>query len=146
MTNETKSETPRTDRWMWEAECNFDVPWEEHCATLETELNATKAENENRSEALAMADMEITRLTKERDEAVVKFSVLKGEFDDSRKHQVLIYGELEKERDELRAKLTEAEKVLTAIRDMPDYDQDNEHRLRNMARQAIDAAKGVNGQ
>jgi predicted RNase H-like nuclease (RuvC/YqgF family) len=36
------STTPRTDKWMHEQECNFDVPWEEHCQTLETELNACR--------------------------------------------------------------------------------------------------------
>jgi len=32
------SETPRTDKWMWEQECNYEVTWEEHCMQLETEL------------------------------------------------------------------------------------------------------------
>lgn len=31
------SETPKTDRWEWEQECNYDVPWEEHCRELERE-------------------------------------------------------------------------------------------------------------
>lgn len=33
-----KSDTPRTDRWEYEQTCNFDVPWEDHCRTLEREL------------------------------------------------------------------------------------------------------------
>jgi DNA repair exonuclease SbcCD ATPase subunit len=37
------STTPRTDKWMHEQECNFDVPWEEHCQTLEAELHAANA-------------------------------------------------------------------------------------------------------
>ena len=40
----TDTPTPRTDKWEWEQECNFDVPWEDHCRTLERELAAAKAE------------------------------------------------------------------------------------------------------
>lgn len=31
------SDTPRTDRWEYEQECNYDVPWEDHCRELERE-------------------------------------------------------------------------------------------------------------
>jgi hypothetical protein len=29
--------TPRTDRWEYEQECNFDVTWEDNCRLLERE-------------------------------------------------------------------------------------------------------------
>ena len=29
--------TPRTDRWEYEQECNFDVAWEDNCRLLERE-------------------------------------------------------------------------------------------------------------
>ena len=30
--------TPRTDKWEYEQECNYDVPWEENCRQLEREV------------------------------------------------------------------------------------------------------------
>lgn len=37
-----QSLTPRTDRWEYEQECNYEVPWEDNCRTLETELGSAK--------------------------------------------------------------------------------------------------------
>ncbi len=34
------SDTPKTDRWKYEQECNYDVPWEDHCRELESGNNA----------------------------------------------------------------------------------------------------------
>lgn len=42
-TNEPSTPTPRMDKLVFDELCNFDVLWEEHCRTLETELAAAKA-------------------------------------------------------------------------------------------------------
>jgi len=32
------SNTPRTDKWEYEQECNYEVAWEDNCRQLEREL------------------------------------------------------------------------------------------------------------
>jgi hypothetical protein len=46
MSTTPKIPTPRTDKWEYDQECNFDVPWEENCRTLERELHIAKLEIE----------------------------------------------------------------------------------------------------
>ena len=41
----TMSDTPRTDKWEREQECNFDFPWEDHCRTLERENVALREDS-----------------------------------------------------------------------------------------------------
>lgn len=43
-TDEAVSDTPKTDRFEYEQECNFDVPWEDRCRELERENNRLRAD------------------------------------------------------------------------------------------------------
>ena len=45
------------------------------------------------------------------------------------------------ETDQLKAEVARLREALRGIADMPDYDQDNEHRLRHMAKRALEETK-----
>ena len=47
--------TPRTDKWEYEQECNFDVSWEENCRELERETSALHKEIELLADGLRLA-------------------------------------------------------------------------------------------
>jgi hypothetical protein len=52
--------TPRTDKWEYEQECNYEVAWEDNCRQLERELaDMTK----RRDELLASLEKVIKYLT-----------------------------------------------------------------------------------
>jgi septal ring factor EnvC (AmiA/AmiB activator) len=70
--------TPRTDKWEYEQECNYEVAWEDNCRQLERELaeamddaNAYKQMLQNLSKTHAIERAELDRsfqfLTKQRD-------------------------------------------------------------------------------
>jgi len=56
-------------------------------------------------------------------------------------HQVVEWTKCEQERDDALAKLVKCREALEGMANMPNYDQDNEHRLRNIARQTLEETK-----
>lgn len=38
MSTNSDTPTPRTDKWEYEQECNYEVAWEDNCRQLEREL------------------------------------------------------------------------------------------------------------
>ena len=38
------SKTPRTDKWRYDQECNYEITWGDNCEQLETELTDLKAQ------------------------------------------------------------------------------------------------------
>jgi predicted nuclease with TOPRIM domain len=55
------SDTPKTDRWEWEQECNYDVPWEEHCRELERENAELKKQANDEFDTVITRNMELVR-------------------------------------------------------------------------------------
>jgi len=78
MSTNSDTPTPRTDKWEYEQECNYEVAWEDNCRQLERELaesqedaKAHKQMLQNLSKTHALERVELDRrfqfITKQRD-------------------------------------------------------------------------------